>query len=225
MKRLSAVVALLLLPASAPAATEMTADFSEERKLDFGLRFSRVRNTLDYGGTTHVTTVKTAGVGWREPFGPVQIGLRLGLSTLAQDGNSSTRGLDLDGYHAGLSLAFDVVRHDRGRLFASADYLYQRVDHEGTIQKVRMSWTDPRAHLGLTHALTRQLHVVLGASYGRISGRERLDNGAISTRHFSRNDGGSFLGLDIVDSDKGTVGFLWRTGLDRGGSITFKRVF
>lgn len=225
MKRLSLMAGLLLLPVPLLAATEVTGDLGEDRNLDFGLRFASSRNSLDYGGTSHDTTVQWISAGWREPFGPVQLGLRVGYSALTQTGNPATQGLELDGYHAGISLALDVARYRQGRIFFSADYIYQIVKHEGTTQTVEMSWHDPRVNVGLYHGLGRQVFLIVGGSYGRTSGTERVENGSITARHFSRNDGGAFFGLDIADNNKGTVGFVVRTGLDRGGSIYFKRLF
>jgi hypothetical protein len=225
MKRLSLIAGLLLFPAPLLAATEVTADLGEDRNLDFGLRFASRRNSFDYGGTAYDTTVKWVSAGWREPFGPVQLGLRVGYSSLTQNGNPATQGLELDGYHAGISLALDIARYRQGRIFLSADYLYQIVKHEGTTQSIELSWHDPRVNAGLYHGLGHQVFLFAGGSYGRTSGTERVENGAITARHFSRNDSGAFLGLDITDNGKGTVGFVVRHGLDRGGSIYFKRLF
>lgn len=225
MKFLSAIAILLLLPTHLLAATEVTGDLGDGKSLDFGLRFASARNSLEYGGAIHDTTVKWISAGWREPFGPVQLGLRVGYTFLTQNDNPITRGLDLDGYHAGISLALDITRYRQGRIFFSADYIYQTVKHEGTTQTVEMTWHDPRLNVGIYHRLSGQVFVFLGASYGRTSGQERLMNGVVTSRAFSRNDAGGVVGLDIVDSDKGTVGFVVRTGLDRGGSIYFKRLF
>ena len=226
MKRLALLIALLLSPAVVSAATEVTAELGTDKNLDFGLRFATARNPLDYGGTAHDTTIRWISAGWREPFGPVQMGLRVGYTFVTQKDNPNTAGLELDGYHAGISLAFDIVRFPQGRLFVSADYLYQTVKHEGATRTVEMTWYDPRVTFGLYHGLSRQVYVLLGASYGRTSGEERFNSGGVTNvRDFSRHDAGSLLGLDIVDGDKGTVGFVLRTGLDRGGSIYFKRLF
>ena len=225
MRYLSVIAVLLLTPAPLLAATEVTGDLGENRNLDFGLRFASHRNSLDYDGISRDTTVKWISAGWREPFGPVQLGLRLGYTFLTQTGNPATQGLELDGYHAGISLALDIARYRQGRIFFSADYVYQEVKHEGATQTVEMSWHDPRVNVGLHHGLGRQVFLLVGGSYGRTSGTERVENSAITTRHFSRNDGGAFLGLDITDNNRGTVGFVMRTGLDRGGSIYFKRLF
>lgn len=225
MKYLASIAVLLLLPARLLAATEVTGELADGKSLDFGLRFASARNSLEYGGSTHDTTVKWVSAGWREPFGPVQLGLRVGYTFLTQNDNPSTRGLELDGYHAGISLALDIARYRQGRVFFSADYVYQTVSHEGTTQTIEMTWHDPRVNVGLYHGLSGQVFVLLGASYGRTSGQERLNNGVVTTRHFSSNDAGAVLGLDIVDNNKGTVGFVVRTGLDRGGSIYFKRLF
>ena len=174
----------------------------------------------------HDTTVRWIGAGWREAFGPAQIGLRFGYTFVTQNDNPNTAGLELDGYHAGISLAFDIVRYAQGRLFVSTDYLYQAVKHEGISRTVEMTWYDPRVTVGLYHGLSREVYVLVGASYGRTNGEERVNNGVVTTvRDFSRHDTGSLLGFDIVDGNKGTVGFVLRTGLDRGGSIYFKRLF
>ena len=225
MKYLPLLTVMLLWPASLPAATEVTGELGEGKNLDFGVRFVSSRNSLEYGGPSHDTRVKWISAGWREPFGPVQLGLRVGYTFLSQTGNPATQGLNLDGYHAGISLAFDIARYRQGRLFFSADYIYQIVRHEGTTQTVEMAWHDPRVNVGLYHGLGRQVFALLGVSYGRTRGQERLNNGVITTRDFSGDDAGVILGLDIVDNNKGTVGFVVRTGLDRGGSIYFKRIF
>lgn len=226
MKRLPIWAILLLWPASLLASSEVTGDFGDGKSLDFSLRLSGTRNSFDYGGVSHDTTVKWISAGWREPFGPVQLGLRLGYTFLTQTGNPVTQGLHLDGYHAGLSLALDITRYRDGRLFFSADYIYQVVRHEGTAQTVEMAWHDPRVNVGLYHGLSRHVYGLLGVSHGRTNGKERVKNGgAITARDFSRNDAGVVLGLDILDNSKGTVGFVARSGLDRGVSIYFKRLF
>ncbi|MEK6550588.1 MAG: hypothetical protein AABZ50_02985 [Pseudomonadota bacterium] len=226
MKRLSLLIALLLSPTTLPAATEVTAELGADKSLDFGVRFAAARNPLAYGSATHDTTVRWIGAGWREAFGPAQIGLRFGYTFVTQNDNPNTAGLELDGYHAGISLAFDIVRYAQGRLFVSTDYLYQAVKHEGISRTVEMTWYDPRVTVGLYHGLSREVYVLVGASYGRTNGEERVNNGVVTTvRDFSRHDTGSLLGFDIVDGNKGTVGFVLRTGLDRGGSIYFKRLF
>jgi len=227
MNRHLVILVLLLAatPVTATGATEITGELGPDKGLDFSLRFVSARNTLDYSGQGLDTTVKWISAGWREPFGPVQLGLRVGYTFVTQKDNPAVSGIELDGYHAGITLAFDVARFRQGRLFVSADYLYQRVKHEGASQTVELVWHDPRVTFGLYHALGKGVYGLLGASYGRISGEERIRNGSTSTRDFSRNDGGGIVGLDFHDSNRGTVGFVWRSGLDRGGSIYFKKFF
>jgi hypothetical protein len=226
MNRLLSGLLLMALPTLTLAAGPLIpAD--EDKTVDFSLRFASAKAPFDYGAQDYDTTSRWIGLSWREKAGDrLTLGLYGGYAYVTQANNPATAGIELDGFHAGFSLHGIIYSGRRTSLFYAAYYTYQKVDHKGDAQTVVMDWTEPRAQLGAIVAVTRDVRLYGGGSYGSIDGEERISGAINRTTDFSRSArAGGFLGLDLnVDTD-GYVGVEATSGLTRGGQIYFKRSY
>lgn len=224
MKRLLALMALVTAGA---AWADDPLPPAGDKALDFSLRFAHTTTDFYYDGSPVNTTVKWIGVSWREPLGArLYLGAFGGYSFLTQTNNALLAGAEADGYHAGVALHLVVYRGERLTLFATAGTVYQNVEFQGVTQTVELEWYQPGAELGGALALGGGVRVYGGGNYGFVSGQERAHGTIERTTNFERDArGGGFVGLDLdVDRD-GYVGFETRTGVNRGSTIYFKRLF
>ncbi|MFL6648038.1 MAG: hypothetical protein ACJ8KO_08750 [Sulfurifustaceae bacterium] len=223
MKRVLPVAALLI--ATAASADDEIYSFVEG-PLDFALSFSHHELPLDYGPAHVDTSVDRASILWRERYGErLQLGLIGGYSLLSQTNNPATAGLDLDGYHAGVSLDLDLVRSSHFDMFFNAVWLYQKVDHADASQRVTIITREPDARVG-AGVTVAGVRAYAGARYGRIDGEQRQSGTVNDTRaiHETRRSG-AFGGLELRLDENGYVGVIGESGVDRRVGIYFGRVF
>jgi hypothetical protein len=137
-----------------------------------------------------------------------------------------TAGIELDGYHAGISMHAVLLPGQMASLYGALDYSYQKMDHEGDIQEVVIDWTQSQAQIGVMFALAQRWRLYGGGSYGKVDGEERASGSVNHTLSFERGaQSGGFLGLDLNVETDGYIGVELRSGLMRGGEIYFKRRF
>jgi hypothetical protein len=217
---------LLMLPQNLPASGPLPPP-EDDRSLGFDLRFARNENRLDYGGVNVDTVTQWIGVSWRERYGRrVHLGMFGGYAYTTQTNNPSTAGLELDGYHVGLSLLLSLWERKRATLFTAFDYTYERVDHDEENRHIDIDWHYPRAQLGAIFSLGQGWRFYGGADVGKIDGTERESGTINRTRQFERDTQvGAFGGLDFNLEQDGYVGIELRSGINGGGEIYFKRRF
>lgn len=225
MKRLAVLMLIFFLPAPANAAGPLVPADNSGSTLDFSLRFARAEIPLEYAGRNQDGTASWLGVSLRELVSPrVTLGMYGGYAWLSQTGNPVTAGVDLDGYHAGVSLHALLLPGKKASLFGALDYSYQKTEHEGDVQKVVIDWTQTQAQLGVMLTLTRYWRFYGGGSYGKIDGEERARGTVNHTLPFERDArSGGFLGIDLNVEMDGYIGVELRSGYMRGGEIYFKR--
>jgi len=200
---------------------------NDEKTLDFAVRFTHYDTVFDYGATNVDTTVKWIDVSWQERFGQrLRLGLFGGYSFLTQTNNAPTAGIELDGYHAGVSLDVSLLQMKRVNLYFEADYTYQKVDHDGENQNVDIEWHEASVKLGAAVNVSGGVRLYGGGNYGYVDGRERATGTVNRTTNFDRlSRSGGFLGLDLNVGKDGYIGIEGRWGLRRGGEIYFKKLF
>ncbi|MBI5783594.1 MAG: hypothetical protein HZA69_07620 [Gammaproteobacteria bacterium] len=226
MRRLTALLLFLILPALAEAAGPLVPQ-DNNSTLDFSLRFARSKMPLDYGNRTNDTTSRWLGVSLREKAGKrVTLGMYGGYAYLTQTSNPVTAGIELSGYHAGFSLHGILPVGQRASVYGALDYTYQKVDHKTDVQTVVIDWAQPQAQIGVMLTLAQKWRLYGGESYGKIDGEERASGSVNHTLAFDRGArSGEFFGLDLNVESDGYVGIETRSGVDRGGEIYFKKRF
>lgn len=226
MKRLTALLLILILPTLAEAAGPLVPQ-DNNSTLDFSLRLARSKVPLDYGNRTNDTTSRWLGVSLREKAGKrVTLGMYGGYAWLTQTNNPVTAGIELSGYHAGFSLHGILLEVQRASLYGALDYTYQKLDHKSDAQTVVIDWAQPQAQIGIVLTLAQKWRLYGGGSYGKIDGEERASGSVNHTLTFERGaQSGGFLGLDLNVESDGYVGVEARSGLTRGAEIYFKRRF
>lgn len=227
MRRLAVMLLIFILPAPAEAAGPLVPTDNSGSTLDFSLRFTRAEMPLDYAGRTQDSTNSWLGVSLREQVSKrVTLGIYGGYAWLTQTNNPVTAGIELDGYHAGISMHAVLLPGQMASLYGALDYSYQKMDHENDIQEVVIDWTQSQAQLGVMLALSERWRLYGGGSYGKIDGEERASGSVNHTLSFERGaQSGGFLGLDLNVETDGYIGVELRSGLMRGGEIYFKRRF
>jgi hypothetical protein len=199
----------------------------DDKTFAVDLRFARNDNPLDYGDFVADTTTKWIGLSWRERYDQrVHLGMFGGYAYTTQTNNAATAGLELDGYHVGLSLHISLLETRRTNLYFSADYTYERVDNDDNTRDVVIDWHYPRARFGITFTPQSALRFYGGGDIGEIDGTERASGTFNRTVNFERSaKGGVFGGLDYNLDQDGYIGFELRSGINKGGEIYFKRRF
>lgn len=227
MKNRAILLCLALASPLAGAAGPPVPDNNDSSTLDFALRFARFKTPLDYVNRASDTTTRWIGVSLREKASPrITLGMYGGYAYLTQTGNPLTAGLELDGYHAGLSLHAILWSGRRGSLYGAVDYAYQKTDHEGATQTVVIDWVQARARIGAALAPAEKWRLYGGGNYGKIEGEERASGAVNHTLDVVRDArAGGFLGLDLNVETDGYVGVEARSGVERGVEIYFKRKF
>jgi hypothetical protein len=227
MRRLAALLLIFTLPAPAEAAGPLVPMDNSGSTQDFSLRFARTKMPLDYAGRTQDSTNSWLGVSLREQVSKrVTLGIYGGYAWLTQTNNPVTAGIELDGYHAGISMHAVLLPGQMASLYGALDYSYQKMDHEGDIQEVVIDWTQSQAQIGVMFALAQRWRLYGGGSYGKVDGEERASGSVNHTLAFERGaQSGGFLGLDLNVETDGYIGVELRSGLMRGGEIYFKRRF
>lgn len=216
---------LLLMPGLVQAATPLMTD-DPDRTLDFSLYFTSSKAPFDYSdGNTYDTTSHMIGAEFREKVGAhLMLGMHGGYTYVTQTGNPLTSGIELDGYHFGLSLYGGLFESQRASLYYAFDYTYQQVDYSNDSQSVTIEWGYPTAQLGASIMLGNRLRLYGGGGYGRIDGDERASGDVNHTTDFSRSARAfEFLGLDLNLGPNGYIGIAGGAGLNRSAEIYFKQ--
>lgn len=223
MKRLVLLVALVSTVVDADDRAHPYAD----RPLNFSLTLSTRSYDLDYGGSTIDTSVDRVTASWRERYGErLQLGFFGGPAYLTQTNNTATSGHELNGYHAGLSLDIDLWRARSMDAFFSAVWLYQKVDHDASGQRVTIATSEPGVRLGTGVSVVPNLRFHGGFRYGGIRGEQRLSGTMNETRTVRESrQGGGFAGIELTLDRDGYVGLDAHSGTDRGVGISFGRYF
>jgi hypothetical protein len=154
------------------------------------------------------------------------LGMHGGYTYVTQTGNPVTSGIQLDGYHAGLSLYGAFFESRRASLYYAFDYTYQKVDDKNDDQTVVIEWSEPHALIGASVMVGNRWRVSGGGGYGHIDGEERASGPINHTTDFSRSTRAfEFLGLALNVDPDGYVGIEAGTGLTRRAEIYFKRIY
>ena len=188
---------------------------------------SRYKTSFDLSGSSIRSTLEEATASWRQRIGKrMQIGFVAGLSSLSQVGNPPTAGQDLDGWHAGMGLHFNLFHSKYVDLNLSVDYTFNDLQNDGTGDQIDIEWAKSRALLGVNIRLGQRIQLYGGTSVNRIDGEQRR-TGSINQTLDIREDrrSGSFFGLDISLGDKGYVGIEAQSGETKGIGFYFKRFF
>jgi len=219
VKRLLAACSALL---AAPAAGEPYPP------LDFALYVGHADIRFAYPAADVDTAIRRIGVGWREHYGErLRLGLFGGYSFVSQTGNAPTAGLDLDGYHVGVSFDLDLLQRRPFAIFAGASYMYERAKQEDATNHLRLTWTAPTVRVGALIRISETLRLTGGGQYGYVEGEERLRGSVNQTSRIERrHETGGFAALELtVDAQRGYVGIAGYSGAERGGTIYFGRQF
>ena len=227
MKAQTIACFLFLITAGLAQAAGPLTQEKDNKVLVFSLRFTRSKAPFDYGTKSYDTTSRWLGVSWREKTSQyLTLGMYGGYAYVTQTNNPVAAGIELDGYHAGLSLHGILFTVPRVSLFYALDYTYQKVDNKNDAQTVVIDWSEPHAQIGAIFSFTSRWRVYGGGNYGYIDGQERASGNINHTINFSRAaHAGGFVGIDLnIDAD-GYVGIEGKTGLSHGGEIYFKRRF
>jgi hypothetical protein len=198
-----------------------------ERPTDFTLALTQQDITLERGSDRIDTTVKRIGFAWREHYGAyARLGLFGGYSYLTQSGEPLTAGEELDGYHAGLSVDFEVPVSVGVFFFAGARYLYEQNKDSGEQRDITLTWNVIYAETGVAINPVPAVRLYAGATYGDLDGDERVRGTVSATRDLSADDEtGAVGGLEVTIDRDGFIGLVARSGLYSGAGIYFGRRF
>ena len=216
---------LLFMPGVVQAARPLIPD-ELDQTLDFSLYFTNFKAPFNYSdGNSYDTTSHMIGAEFREKVAShLMLGMHGGYTWVTQSGNPLTSGIELDGYHAGLSLYGSIFESNRASLYYVFDYTYQQADNNDNNQSVTIEWSEPQALLGASILVGRRVRFYGGGGYGRIDGEERANGDVNQTTDFSRSARAlGFLGLDLNLGPNGYIGIEAGAGLNRSAQIYFKQ--
>jgi hypothetical protein len=216
---------LLFMPGVVQAARPLIPD-ERDQTLDFSLYFMSSKAPFDYSdGNTYDTTSHMIGAEFREKVAKhLMLGMHGGYTWVTQSGNPLTSGIELGGYHAGLSLYGTIFESKRASLYYVFDYTYQQADNNDNNQSVTIEWSEPQALLGASILAGKRMRLYGGGGYGRIDGEERANGDVNHTTDFSRSARAlGFLGLDLNLGPNGYIGVEAGAGLNRSAQIYFKQ--
>lgn len=211
----------------AQAAGPIQVDWGEA-KLDFALRLSRYKTTFDYGTLDARSTLEEITTSWRYRINKhLQIGFIAGYSSLSQRNNPPTAGLDLDGWHAGIGLHFNLLHSKYVDLVFSTDYTFNDLSGDATNgDGVDIEWAKSRALIGLNVRVGKRVQLYGGGITNRIDGEQRQTGTVNQTLDFKHDrTSGSFVGLDIDLGRQGFFGVEIQSGETKGIGFYFKRFF
>lgn len=195
--------------------------------IEFGFQFSHIGYSFSDGTSSAPTNVQWAGLGWNERFSEhVQLGIHAGNTFLTQTQNPLTAGLQLVGYHAGLCLVLELnPRASVVRYFVDFSLTQQSAAHESSTQSLEFDWVDSRAGFWIWVYPSDSVQFMAGSRYGKTSGTLLASGAVNSSTDFQVRENGTALGVNFNDGKRGSVGYLARYGVDRGGLLYFKRQF
>lgn len=220
--------ASLLLAAGIVAASAAAADEGNriDPPSDFGLSINRSETDLDYPGDAVSTRINRIGVHWRERYAPLWLGLVGGYSYVTQTGHPATAGLELAGYHAGVTFEATLYATSGTRVTFGGEYLYERVREETDGDDVALAWHIPSARLRAEWRWTPLLELYGGVRYDYLKGEERLHGTRRSTIDVEHGpEAAGMAGLQLHLDDGGYVTLEANGGAVRGVTLSFGRQF
>lgn len=216
------------LLATALAMAAMVASADEQRPteppLDVALYIGRAKTDLDYPGARVPTRIDRIGIHWREQYQPLWLGLMGGGSYATQTQHPATAGLELGGYHVGITFELEVYTTPTMRVAFGGGYLYERVDAETSGNDVELAWHIPSAQLIARWRLAPTVELYGGARYDYVEGEERLrgaTNSTLDIEHRAETTGIAGLRLDLDNT--GYVMLEGNGGSTRGVALYFGR--
>lgn len=215
MKRASRLAALLLLAAGqAPAF---------DQGVEAALSLSREHVDLDAGTETRLSRISLSLSEQVRPF--LALGLHGGPLLLTQSGNPATAGMELAGYHAGVSARAELFRQSPVGLAAGLSYSYQRAEGDDDDREVAVSLHEARGELAALLRL-QSVQLQLGVYALQLEGDEIVAGTiASSTRLDADATAGGFLQADFLVDPTGRVGLRLDGGAKQAATLTFARRF
>lgn len=195
-----------------------------DRPYDFSLYLSRAETDFDYAGQAVPTRISRIGIHWRERYAPFWIGLMGGYSYVTQTQHAPTAGLELGGYHAGVSVETELYQTPTLGLSFDAGWLYERVDEHSNGDEIELAWRIPWARLLATWHVAPRVDVYGGIRYDAIDGEERLHGATRSTRDIERDaDTAGIFGLELRLDENGYVRLEGYDSATRSVTLSFGR--
>lgn len=212
----SRTIALLLALAAAPAQAVFEG-------VDAGLIAERARLDLDDGVETRTSRITLF---LAEPVRPwLTLGLHGGPVLLTQSDNPATAGLELTGYHIGVSARAEAFRTEPLGIVGGLVYTYQRTDRDETAGDVVLTLHEARAELAGVARLA-SLQVQLGGYALHVDGEQTVSGSTPSSRTVEAEETfGGFLQTDFLVDATGRIGLRVEAGAREAIALTFARQF
>ena len=217
---------LLLAAGLALAASTAAADEPRltDRPLDFSLYLNRARTDLDYPGDRVSTRIDRIGIHWREQYQPLWLGLMGGWSYVTQTQHPATAGLELGGYHVGITFELELYAAQPLRVALEGGYLYERVDEETDGNDVELAWHIPWVQLLTEWHPVPVWELYGGVRYDYVEGEQRLRGAVNSTTDIDhRAETGGVVGIKLHLDGDGYVALEGNDGATRSVTLHFGR--
>lgn len=221
-RRASRLLAIAL--AVAAVAANADAQRPAEPPLDFSLYIGRAKTDLDYPGARVPTRIDRIGIHWRERYRPLWLGLMGGGSYVTQTQHPATAGLELGGYHVGITFELDLYTAPTVRVAFGGGYLYERVDEDTSGNDVELAWHIPSAHLIAQWRLAPAVELYGGVRYDYMEGEERRRGATNSTLDIDhRAEAAGVAGMRLHLDRTRYVTLEGNGGATRGVALYFGR--
>ena len=218
-RRLLAVWLAAAIPIAAADERRIT-----DAPLDFSLYLSRTKADIDYPTARIPTRIDRIGIHWRERYPPLLLGLIGGYSYVTQTQNVPTAGLELSGYHVGVTFEIEMLKVESLRVSVGGAYLYERVKEDSGTNRVELAWHLPTAQLLAQWHATRRWELYGGAHHGYLAGEERLRGAINITEDIERRAAtGGIAGIRLHLDDTGYVTLEGNSGATRSVALYFGR--
>ena len=212
------------LAAAIPIAAAEDERRITDPPLDFSLYLSRTKTDIDYPTAPVSTRIDRIGIHWRERYQPLLLGLIGGASYVTQTQNIPTAGLELSGYHVGVTFEIEMLKIDSLRVSLGGAYLYERVKEERGNDHIVLAWRLPTAQLLAQWRVTPAWELYGGPHYGYLDGEERLRGATNLTQDIERRaDTGGIAGIRLNLDDAGYVTLEGNSGATRSVALYFGR--
>ena len=217
-----------LLVAGGLALTAAAASADEPRltdaPLDFALYLNRAKTDLDYPGDRVSTRIDRIGIHWREQYQPLWLGLMGGWSWVTQTQNPATAGLDLGGYHIGITFELELYSAESMRVELGGGYLYERVDEETDSDDIELAWHIPWAHVIARWHPRATWELYGGVRYDYVEGEQRLRGTVDSTTDIEHDaETAGIVGVKLTLNGNGYVALEGNDGATRSVALHFGR--
>jgi hypothetical protein len=210
------IAALLLAIATADAGA-----FDEG--VEAGLSGERVRIDFDTGVETRTSRLSLFLSENVRPW--LSFALHGGPLLLTQSGNPATRGLELSGYHLGVSARAEAFQHSAVGVVGSLHYSYQRADAREDDREVTITLHEARGELGALLRL-QSLQLQLGSYALYLDGDETVSGPTPGSAQLEADEQfGGFVQADFLPDPTGTVSLRLDTGAREAITLRFARRF